>query len=80
MNSNKWIRLIHRWLSLALTVGMIVNLVAVLLHRYNNALGLLLAVLPLALLFLSGVYLYVVHYAAKWRSTRRATRTIASAA
>jgi hypothetical protein len=79
MNSNKWIRLIHRWLSAALTVGMIVNFVAVLLHRYNNTLG-LLAVLPLALLFLTGVYLYVLHYAAKWRSTRRATRTVASAA
>jgi hypothetical protein len=79
MNSNKWIRLIHRWLSLALTVAMIVNFVAVLLHRYTNTLG-LLAVLPLALLFLTGVYLYVLHYAAKWRSTRRATRTAASAA
>jgi len=79
MNSNKWIRLIHRWLSLALTVGMIINFVAVLLHRYTNTLG-LLAVLPLALLFLTGVYLYVVHYAAKWRSTRRATSTAASAA
>jgi hypothetical protein len=79
MNSNKWIRLIHRWLSLALTVGMIVNLVAVLMHRYTNTLG-LLAVLPLALLFLTGVYLYLVHYAAKWRSTRRAGSTAASAA
>ena len=79
MNSNKWIRLIHRWLSLAMTVGMIINLVAVLLHRYNNTLG-LLAVVPLVLLFLTGEYLFVVHYAAKWRSARRATRTTASAA
>jgi ascorbate-specific PTS system EIIC-type component UlaA len=79
MNSNKWIRLIHRWLSVALTVGMIVNLVAVLLHRYTNTLG-LLAVLPLALLFLTGEYMYVAHYAAKWRSTRRVTRNATSAA
>ena len=79
MNSNKWIRLIHRWLSAALTVGMAVNLAAVLLHKYTNTLG-LLAVLPLALLFLTGLYLYVLHYAAKWRSARRATRIAASAA
>jgi hypothetical protein len=52
MNSNKWIRLIHRWLSLAMTIGMIINLVAVLLHRYTNTLG-LLAVVPLVLLFLT---------------------------
>ncbi len=79
MNSNKWIRLIHRWLSLALTVGMIVNFAAVLLHRYTNTLG-LLAVLPLALLFLTGEFMFVVHYAAKWRSARRAIRTETSAA
>jgi len=79
MNSNKWIRLIHRWLSLALTVGLLVNFVAVLLHRYTNTLG-LLAVVPLALLFLTRECIYVVHYAAKWRSTRRATRTMASTA
>jgi hypothetical protein len=79
MNSNTWIRLIHRWLSAALTIGMAVNFVAVLLHKYTNTLG-LLAVLPLALLFLTGLYLYVLHYAAKWRSARRATRIAASAA
>jgi hypothetical protein len=52
------------------------------MHKYNNTLG-LLAVLPLALLFLSGVYLYALHYFAKWRSVRRSSRgsaTIASAA
>jgi len=76
---NKWMRLIHRWLSAALMVSMVVNLIAVLLHRYNNTLG-LLAVLPLALLFVTGLYLYVLHYAAKWRSARRTARTAASVA
>ncbi|HVN92642.1 MAG TPA: hypothetical protein VMT38_03050 [Terracidiphilus sp.] len=79
MNWNHSIRMIHRWLSSALMVGMTVNLIAVLMHRYTNALG-VLAVLPLALLFLSGVYLYLLHYAAKWRSARRAARTTASVA
>ncbi len=73
MNWNQSIRTAHRWLSAALMVAMTINLVAVLLHRYSNALG-LLAVLPLVLLFLSGVYLYGLHYAAKWRSARRAAR------
>jgi hypothetical protein len=79
MNWNQTIRLIHRWLSAALTIAMTVNLVAVLMHKYNNTLG-LLAVLPLALLFLSGVYLYALHYFAKWRSVRGAARTTASVA
>jgi hypothetical protein len=79
MNSNKLIRLIHRWLSAAMTVGMTINLVAVVLHRYTNTLG-LLAVVPLVLLFLTGEYMYVAHYAAKWRSARRVSRTMASAA
>jgi ascorbate-specific PTS system EIIC-type component UlaA len=77
MNGNQTIRLIHRWLSAALMVAMFVNLVAVLMHRYTNTLG-LLAALPLVLLFLSGVYLYALHYTAKWRSARRASRTTAS--
>jgi len=70
MNWNQTIRLIHRWLSAALTVGMVINFIAVVLHRYNNTLG-LLAVLPLIFLFLSGLYLYALHYFAKWRTVAR---------
>ncbi|HEY1806606.1 MAG TPA: hypothetical protein VGG45_19195 [Terracidiphilus sp.] len=70
MNCNQWIRVIHRWLSAALTVAMVVNFIAIALHRYTNALG-LVAVLPLALLFLSGLYLYALHCFAKWRSVAR---------
>jgi len=69
MNWNKWIRQIHRWLSVAFTLAVTVNIVAVLQKRYTNTLG-LLAVLPLALLFVSGLYLFVLPYAAKWRSAR----------
>ena len=29
MNCNKWIRQAHRWLSIALTVAMIINVVAI---------------------------------------------------
>jgi heme A synthase len=70
MNWNKWVRLIHRWLSVAFTVVVIVNGVAVAEKKYTNSLG-LLAVLPLALLFFTGVYLFLLPYATKWRSGQR---------
>jgi len=72
VNWNKWIRQIHRWLSVLFTAVVIVNGVAVFRGKYSNALG-LAAVYPLALLFLSGAYLFVLPYAARWRSVRRIT-------
>lgn len=71
MNWNKWMRQIHRWLSVAFTVVVIVNGIAVVQGKYTNKLG-LLAVAALASLFLTGAYLFVLPYAAKWRSARRA--------
>jgi hypothetical protein len=71
MNWNKWIRQTHRWLSIALTAAMIINVVAIAEKKYTNSLG-LMAVAPFALLFLTGLYLFVLPYATKWRSTRRA--------
>ena len=69
MNWNKWVRQLHRWLSIAFTVAVIVNIVAVVQKKYSNALG-LSAVFPLALLLVTGLYLFVLPYAAKWRSGR----------
>jgi hypothetical protein len=71
MNWNRWVRLAHRWLSIAFTVVVIVNGVAVAQRKYTNRLG-LLAVFTLALQFFTGLYLFVLPYAVKWRSTRRA--------
>ena len=71
MNWNKWIRQTHRWLSIAFTVGVIVNTVAVVPGKYTVWVG-LLALLPLALLLFTGLYLFVLPYATKWRSGRRA--------
>ena len=70
MNWNKWIRQIHRWLSIVFTVAVIVNLVAVKLGKYAVWVG-LLALLPLALLLFTGLYLFVLPYATRWRSGRR---------
>ena len=67
MNWNKWLRQIHRWLSIAFTVAVIVNIVGLGPGQPAVWVG-LLALLPLALLLLSGLYLFVLPYAAKWRS------------
>ena len=70
LNWNKWVRQTHRWLSMAFTLAVIINIVAVVRGRYATWVG-LLAVAPLALLFLSGLYLFVLPYATRWRSGRR---------
>jgi len=70
MNWNKWVRQVHRWLSIAFTVGVIVNIVA-LGQGEPAAWVYALAGLPLALLQVTGLYLFVLPYAAKWRSGRR---------
>jgi heme A synthase len=69
MNWNRWIRQTHRWLSIAFTVAVIINGVAVLRGRYNNSLG-LLAVFVLTLSFFTGVYLFFLPYATKLRRAR----------
>lgn len=69
MNWNRWIRQTHRWLSMAFTVAVIFNAVAVLRGHYANWMG-LMAVFPLALLLLTGLYLFVLPYATKWRRGR----------
>jgi heme A synthase len=70
LNWNKWFRQTHRWLSVVFTVAVIVNGVAVVQGKYNSRLG-LLAVFPMALLLFTGLYLFMLPYAAKWRSGRR---------
>ena len=69
MNRNKWVRQTHRWLSIAFTVAVIVNLVAVKLGKYTVWVG-LLALVPLLLQLFTGLYLFVLPYATKWRSGR----------
>ena len=71
MNWNKWLRQTHRWLSIVFTVAVIVNFVAMLEKKYTAPVG-LLALLPLALLLFTGGYLFLLPYAARWRSGRRA--------
>jgi len=59
------IRQIHRWLSIAFTVAVI----AMMQERQAVWVG-LLALFPLILLLLSGLYLLAPPYTAKWRGAR----------
>jgi ABC-type polysaccharide/polyol phosphate export permease len=70
LNWNTWIRQIHRWLSIAFTVAVIATFVA--LGQEKPVVWVsYLPLLPLALLLLTGLYLFVLPYATRWRSGRR---------
>lgn len=66
MNWNRWIRQTHRWLSVLFTLVVIINGVAIARGKYTNSLG-LMAVFVLALMFLTGAYLFVLPYAVRRR-------------
>ena len=67
LNWNKWIRQIHRWLSIIFTATVVANFVAMGLGEppmwvvYSP-------LLPLFLLLLTGLYMFVLPYAESWRS------------
>jgi hypothetical protein len=63
------IRQIHRWLSIAFTLAVIVNVIAMMQEKQAVWVG-LLALFPLILLLLSGLYLFAQPYTAKWRGAR----------
>ena len=67
MNLNMLIRQVHRWLSMAFTLAVIANVVAMAQGQQVLWVG-ILALIPLILLLLSGLYLFLLPYAAKWRS------------
>ena len=67
MNWTKWFRQIHRWLSLAFTVTVIGNLVAMGLGT-PPAWVVYSPLLPLFFLLFTGLYMFVLPYAAKWRN------------
>jgi predicted Na+-dependent transporter len=70
MNWNKWLRQIHRWLSIVFTVTVIITFVALAQEKPVVWIS-YVPLLPLALLLLTGLYMFMQPYAAKWRSGRR---------
>ncbi|MGH9817233.1 MAG: hypothetical protein ACRD6I_14260 [Candidatus Acidiferrales bacterium] len=69
MSWNKWIRQTHRWLAIAFTVAVIVTFVA--LGQEEPVVWVsYVPLLPLALLLFTGLYLFVLPHATRWRSGR----------
>jgi hypothetical protein len=64
---NTLIRQAHRWLSIAFTLAVIVNLVALAMQSQAVWVG-LLALFPLILLLASGLYMFALPYLARRRA------------
>jgi ABC-type polysaccharide/polyol phosphate export permease len=72
LNWNKWIRQVHRWLSMIFTTVVIGIFIILGAGKEPAYWVYFLPLFPLALLMLTGLYMFVLPYAAKWRSGRRA--------
>ena len=70
MNWNAWIRQIHRWVSIVFVVLVIGIFIALGVGQKPANWVYLTPLLPLALLALTGLYMFVLPYAAKRRSKR----------
>ena len=71
MNWNKWIRQVHRWLSMIFTTVVIGIFIILGAGKEPAYWVYFLPLFPLALLMLTGLYMFVLPSAAKWRSGRR---------
>jgi hypothetical protein len=74
MSMSTWIRQSHRWLSMAFTLTVIANFAAM-TQGQPPAWIVYAPLLPLFLLLLSGLYMFALPYAARWRGARQATQT-----
>ena len=72
MNWNHWVRQIHRWLSIAFTLTVIANFIALAQGSGTPPPWVTYSPLPpFFLLLFTGLYMFVLPYAAKWRLGRR---------
>ena len=77
MNWNSWIRQVHRWMSIAFTVTVIANFIALSRGRGMPPPWVTYSpLLPLAVLLFTGLYLFVLPYAVRWRAGRRTARQV----
>jgi hypothetical protein len=67
VNWSKLIRQTHRWLSIAFTLTVLANFAAM-TQGQPPAWVTYSPLLPLALLLFTGLYMFVLPYATKWRS------------
>lgn len=69
MNWNKLVRQSHRWIAVAFVLGFVANLFAQQGEEPVVWVG-LLALIPLLLLMVTGIYLFALPYVAKRRNVR----------
>jgi hypothetical protein len=70
---NGWIRQIHRWVSIVFTLTVIANFIALAQGAGTAPPWVTYSPLPpLAVLLFTGLYLFVLPYATRWRSGRKA--------
>ena len=67
-----WIRQAHRWVSIAFTAAVLANFIALAMGKGEQPPPWITysPLLPLALLLLTGLYLFVLPYAARSRAPR----------
>jgi membrane protein CcdC involved in cytochrome C biogenesis len=71
------IRQFHRWVSIAFTVTVIANIVVMSLRAGQPPAWVTYSpLLPLFLLLFTGLYLFVLPYATKWRSVGPSSQTV----
>ena len=69
MNWNSLIRQTHRWTSIVFTMTFVANIVAIATGEGMPPPWVTYSpLLPLALLLITGLYLFLLPYATKWRS------------
>lgn len=68
MRFGRWMRQVHRWLSVLFTLGFLANLGAVAVESDALWVG-LLALIPLLLLLVTGLYLFALPYLPRGSST-----------
>lgn len=61
MSTSIWIRQIHRWLSIAFTLAVVANIVAMTMQLQAVWIG-LLALVPLIPLLATGLYMFALPY------------------
>lgn len=71
MNWNAWIRQIHRWLSIAFTAVVAAIFISLGIGVEPAQWVYLMPLIPLALLTFSGLYMFALPHAARWRGGRR---------
>ena len=71
MNWNAWIRQIHRWLSIAFTAVVAAIFISLGIGVEPAQWVYLMPLAPLALLTFSGLYMFALPHAVRWRGGRR---------